>query len=262
MCKISEMMSKGVELEMHPARRSIRASVRVFEKVVDSNADDCGGAEDCSSTLSSDGAKEVGADMNELEKAGQEFYSMSWQAFLKENWSDDAAKPDANTTKPPPALKHSRVSSLWMCRTNKNHIEEGAVERFACICKIIFNPGDYVVLLADFVRLNEWMVAFCELWIDGFLYPYACVYSSDSVPNQSMSGYPKKSAQYGGLANRARCHPETFKPRLESHVSDMSSTSKLDYSVITNVIWPSMRLTRAGCRKPLRQFENAFVFWR
>lgn len=85
--------------------------------------------------------------------------------------------------------------------------------------------------------LNEWMVAFWECGFDGIAYSYAFVYSSESVPNQSMSGVPKIAAQYAVLGKRVKCHPEKFKQLFKSQFSGMSSTSKLACSVITNVIY-------------------------
>lgn len=83
------------------------------------------------------------------------------------------------------------------------------------------------------------------------------MYASDSVPNRSGFGLPKNAAQYAVLAKRVECHPEDFKARFGLQQTDISSTTKVDCSVINNVAWPSKKLARERCRKPLRQSEKS-----
>lgn len=113
------------------------------------------------------------------------------------------AEPYAIITEPPSAPTRRRVSSLWKGQTDGNDIEAENEKRFACLCRTVLKLGGYIVLLADVFMLNECLVAFCELGFDVMPYRYELMFSSDSVPNRSMFGFPKNAAQYDVLGKRA-----------------------------------------------------------
>lgn len=108
-------------------------------------------------------AGKMGVDIKRPENAKQTFYIMFRQAYSKKIWQNKMAKTDTIITELPSAPNRNLVLAQRKRRTVRDETEAEHLKRPASMCKMTLNPGGYVIFLADFFMLNEWMVKFCGL---------------------------------------------------------------------------------------------------
>lgn len=113
---------------------------------------------------------------------------------------------------------------------------------FALFCDMLFQKGEYIVLLVDSFTIDEWTLAFNKYGFVVMPYLYAFMYQTDSVPKRYVSGFPKNVALYEVVARLPGLHPDGVSPQFQSRLTGSDCLSSKGNAVISSVLWPTMKL--------------------
>lgn len=89
---------------------------------------------------------------------------------------------------------------------------------------------------------------------------YATLFTSISVPKQSVPGSPKNVTPHRVVAGAPGDHPQNFNSPFRSSGTELDSSTSGDYVVITKVPWPTLELTRHGCTSLYEIQKGLFSF--
>lgn len=117
---------------------------------------------------------------------------------------------DVIIMEPPSAPGRDAMSKIRRGHIGEEKRDKVEVTHFAAFCKSLLKEDGYVVLLAKFYMLDEFIVAFAESGFSVMSFLYAFMYAPKTVPKGFVSGIPRNVFQYAVLAKVLGAHPEGF----------------------------------------------------
>lgn len=191
-------------------------------------------AKECPSNAADDWKESLQHPQN----AGHYFYNLSSQYYGKEKLSDKIPTVDAVFTEPPSAPNRSCISSAWKRCIEEDQVGKLDVTNSAYYCGRVLKPGGYIIHLADFFMVDEWLLAFRKSCFNVMPYPYVFMYSSETVPKRMVSGFPRNVVQYAVVAKCPGLHLYGFTPSFGSHFTDIDCPTSKETAVVSSVSRP------------------------
>lgn len=97
---------------------------------------------------------------DDLKKLNLYFHFQDWQSFEKESCSDSSKKIGTIITAPPADPSRSCIGTMQSPPLDKTKIDMEENEKFALFCSRALAPSGYVVILANFNIIPEWIFSF------------------------------------------------------------------------------------------------------
>jgi len=130
------------------------------------------------------------------------------------------------------------------------------VEEMPVLSKRLLKPGGYVILILKFEAFAEWYVAYRKAGYTVMDYHYVFGYKNQSIQDRNPTFLPQRGADYGLIAYLTNGDHQ-FKPDFKSVFGELSSKSKRNLAIMSDIPAPRSRLCRPGTRSPFISSEKS-----
>lgn len=189
-------------------------------------------------------------------KTFQLFFGQTWQSLAKEIWNEECTKFFVLIKEPPSAATQSCIASMHKVGLHEIDIEKEGIEEFSFICWRILRPGRYAIIFTSFTwcATGFWLSTRPNFVVIPYL--FAVLFTPSFITGRHVSEFPNNCAQYVVIARAPANYQQNFNPHFWWTGTNSKSLTSDDCAMIRDVLWPKLKSTRPGSKKPLEKSKT------